>query len=263
VLGTSEMSTVPDAWDDDYAEVIDVYVLNIVINEVWVLLIYLQKSDVKDSPEPAPKLTKSERRAQHQQLQKQIWDSAENPSRNHWLEAQGVVPLKQDFRPQVKLLSRKPKPTIAKKDATQGVGQLSLDDEGDDSEEEARKKQEADFEERQRKARIEREEKERRYAEARERIMGPSSRDSSQGRENRKGRGGRVNGNRNSRPTSSESSPAPVAPIGQLYDPNDAGRRLPKPTTPSQDSPIRQPRGPDNTGHGGFGFAPQGGKAAS
>ncbi|KXL46136.1 hypothetical protein M433DRAFT_157161 [Acidomyces richmondensis BFW] len=240
----SKKITVPDAWDDDYAEIVD-------------------RSDVRESTEPAPKLTKSERRAQHLQLQKQIWDSAENPSRNHWLEAQGVVPLKQDFKPHVKVLSRKPKPTIAKKDATQGVGQLSLDDEDDDSEEEARKKQKADFEERQRKAKIEREEKERRYAEARERIMGSSSINSSQGRENRKGRGGRGNNNRNSRPTSSESSPAPMASGGQLYDPNEAGKRLPKPASPSQDGPIRQPRGPDNTVRGGFGFAPRGGRAAS
>lgn len=216
-----------------------------------------------------PKLSKAERRAQHLEQQKQLWDTAENPARFHWLETQGVVPLKQEFAPPVTLLSRKP-PTIAKRNAAEGSDQLSLEDD-EDSEEEARKKREASFEERQRKAKIEREEKQKRYAEARERIMGSSnptaannSRDSSQARDSRR-RGGKSQGGRRSQPHS------PAEPVGfnassagassQLFDPEDMGRRLAPPgremsNTPKGEGPSRQPRGPTR---GGFGFAGRGG----
>lgn len=102
------------------------------------------------------------------------------------------MPLKDEFKPAVKVLSRKPTPapkSASRRDGTQG-------DEDEDSEEEARKRAEADFEERKRKAKIEREEKQRKYDEARARIMGTaspatSSRESSQGRANGSMRGGR------------------------------------------------------------------------
>lgn len=161
------------------------------------------------------------------------------------------------------VLSRKP--VIAKR-GTNGVA-----DDDDDSEEEARKKRDADFEERKKKAAIEREEKVKKYAEARERIMGssnpaspaPHSRESSQGRDNRKVRG-KQHSNMNSRPTSAGQSPArQLAGNAQVFDPEDMGRRLgPKrelASTPREGDPMRQPRGPDNTGRGGFGFAGRGG----
>lgn len=204
---------------------------------------------------PAAKQTKAEKRAQHQQLQKELWASAENPGRNLWLEAQGAVPLKQEPKQPMTLLSRKP---IAKN----GAG---ADD--DDSEEEARKKREASFEERKKKAALEREEKVRKYAEARERIMGSStpaspaanSRESSQGRDNRKTRG-KQHSNMNSRPTSAGQSPArQLSGNAQVFDPEDMGRRLgPRremASTPKEGEPMRQPRGPDSSGRGGFGFA--------
>lgn len=228
------------------------------------------------TPEPsAPKLTKAARRAQHIEQQKQLWDSADNPDRFNWLETQGVVPLKQEYKQPVTLLSRKPQ-VIAKRNAVDGVGKLSLD-EDEDSEEERRKKREADSEERQRKAKIEREEKQRRYAEARERIMGSSSnqspaansRESSQARDNRRPRGNR-NGNRRSQAHSpADQSPAPALPAkhdAQLFDPDDMGRMLaPRreghaaPKEPKEDQPLRQPRGPETSGRGGFGFATRGG----
>ena len=186
------------------------------------------------------------------------------------------MPLKQEFKPQVKLLSRKPNaPVIAKKDNTDGVAKLTLDDDDEDSEEESRKKRESELEERQRKAKLEREEKQRKYAEARERIMGtsnptspaPNSRDSSHGRENRRSRG-KVNGTKGSQPTSSaDQSPArPQTSEKQLFDPDDMGRRAPKReinNPPKEDQPVRQPRNPDKSGRGGFGFAGRGGKIAS
>ncbi len=226
-----------------------------------------QEAKVAPPPEPAPKLTKAQKRAQHLQQQKQLWDSAENPDRFHWLESQGVVPLKQELKPQVKLLSRKPvAPVLAKKDGG------SLED--GESDEEGRKQREADTEERQRKAKLEREEKQRKYAEARERIMGSpapntASRDSSHGRDTRKPRG-KVNGMQNSQPTSSaDQSPARPGTASsehQLFDPEDMGRRLPKRemnSIPHEDQPSRQPKGPENNGRGGFGFAGRGGKGAS
>ncbi|QIX01392.1 hypothetical protein AMS68_006909 [Peltaster fructicola] len=148
----SGKNTVPSAWDDDWTNV----------------------ADTKTEPLPAAKLTKAEKRAQHQQLQKEIWSTAESPSRNLWLEAKGAIPLKQDFVPAMTVLSRKPAQQIAKRDASNGVAGLSLEDD-DDSETEARKKRESELEERQRKAKLEREEKVRKYAEARERIMGSSA----------------------------------------------------------------------------------------
>lgn len=231
---------------------------------------FIQTSTAK-APEPAPKVTKAQRRQQHLEQQKQLWDGAENPARNLWLESQGVVPLKQDFKPQVQLLSRKPTaPVLARKDAANG----KLDDE-EDSEEETKKKQQADLEERQRKAKVDREEKARKYAEARERIMGssnpaspapPASRESSHGRDNRRSRQ-KLNGKRESQPTSSaDQSPARlVAANGsnQLFDPEDMGRRtMPKreqASTPKEDQPSRQPKGPES-GRGGFGFGARGGR---
>ncbi|KAK5134407.1 hypothetical protein LTR08_006454 [Meristemomyces frigidus] len=240
----SNKGAVPDAWDDDWANG--------------------AKKPEATMPPTVTRLTKAERKAQHQELQMQLWDTAENPGRNHWLENQGVVPLKQELKPQVTLLSRKPATKIAKKS---DLGE----DEGDDSEEEARKKREVDFEERQKKAKLDREEKPKKYAEARERIMGTStpgspaatSRESSQARDTRNPRH-RVNGNKASRPTSADQSPAPgaigtLSPTAQLFDPNDAARWIPKSSTPTLSGPTRQPRGPD--GSSGFGFTGRGSQA--
>ena len=187
------------------------------------------------------------------------------------------MPLKQEFKQQVTLLSRKP-PVAQKKSVAGAVGQLGLDDE-EDSEDEARKKREAGLEERQRKAKIEREEKQKRYAEARERIMGsttsspaPTSRESSHGRDNRRQRGNnRVYGSRRSQPTSpAERSPARAIQASadkQLFDPDDMGKSLlPKYESNhmlGEGQPLRQPRGPDNSGRGGFGFAVRGGHSTA
>lgn len=219
-----------------------------------------QRPEPKAPELPSARLTKAEKRAQHQQLQKELWASAENPGRNLWLEAQGAVPLKQEPKQPMMVLSRKPA-------AKNG-------DDGDESEEEARKKKEASFEERKKRAAIEREEKVKKYAEARERIMGssnsaspvPNSRESSQGRDNRKPRGKQPHSNMNSQPASAAHSPARQAfGVGgsQVFDPEDMGRRLgPRremTSTPKEGEPTRQPRGPDSSGRGGFGFAGRGG----
>lgn len=231
-------------------------------------------------------MSKSQRRAEHKEQQRQLWDSAENPDRFHWLEAQGVVPLKNEFKPQVTLLSRKPgAPILAKKGdglANSVAGMSVNDDDDDDSEEELRKKREAELEERTRRAKIEREEKQKRYAEARERIMGsPSttpgqgssaaaarSRESSHGRENRRSRGYNRSGKGSSQPTSStDQSPARPGNGAEkaLFDPDDMSRRMPKRETTvvngvREEHPMRQPRGPER---GGVGFGSRGGRAAA
>lgn len=223
-------------------------------------------------------MSRAERKAKHAEANKQLWESAENPERAYFLEAKRNVPLKTDFKPAVTVLSRKPTPQIAsRKDAANGMASLTLDDE-DDSEEEARKKNEAVFAERQRKAALEREEKQRKYAEVRERLFGPSesaSRESSEGRGASTGRGGsaprrgRTQNTRSSQPTSSADQ-SPARPSGgskQLYDPGYTAKprrdEVQRSATPKAEQPIRMPRGPDGSGRGGFGFASRGGLTGS
>lgn len=203
-----------------------------------------------------------------------------------FLLAKGDAPLSSEFKPAMKLLSRKPTPQIAKKnDTTAGIAGLHLEDE-DDSEEEARKKNAASLAERQAKAQKEREEKQRKYNEVRERLFGSSTQEEAPSRESQsparnsrgKGRGGRDRNN--SQPTSSaDQSPARGAGRGgrALYDPtysaksnsmflqrkdaSESGTQVAPKTTLQQ--PIRTPRGPDGSGRGGFGFAPRGDRTGS
>lgn len=154
-------------------------------------------------------------------------------------------------------------------------------DDGDDSEEEDRKRKEADFLERQKKAQLGREEKQRKYAEVRERLFGsPASasasaspnRDPSAASQNRSGlnmdsrnasRRGRARGGKESNPASATHSPARHAHAKQLFDPDYVAKpkpHSPRSTGPREEQPIRAPRGPDNSGRGGFGFAPRGGR---
>lgn len=166
---------VPDAWEDDWEAQAD-------------------RAAIEDEDEtehehgggaslqPAPSLTKAERITKHEEANRKMWESADSTPQTtfHYVEASSTVPLTTSFKPQVKVLSRKP--VIAKRDpVTGGMSQLSLQDD-DDSEnqkeppltaEEIRAKQKRDLEERQ-----------RRYDEARAKIFGesnPSSRGSSPG----------------------------------------------------------------------------------
>ncbi|KAE9979583.1 hypothetical protein BLS_009681 [Venturia inaequalis] len=241
---------------------------------------------------PVVKLSRAERKAKHDEANKQLWDAAyvyapalrhppnissEAPEKPIFLLAREDVPLKDEFKGPLKVLSRKPPPkVIARQDPTSGLASLNMDDD-DDSEEEERKKAEKSFLERQARAKIEREEKQRKYQEARDRIMGgkasndasgrPSSahgsgsRNSSRG----KGRSGRVNAT-----PSAEPSPARASRQSKgLYDPG----YTPKPgsvylqkrdggdssasgsSKPNEDKPMRAPKGPDSSGKAGFGKA--------
>lgn len=199
-----------------------------------------------------------------------------------FLQTRNDLPIQPTFKPQVKLLSRKPPPQILSPNgASAGIAGLRIDDD-DDSEEERRKEAEESFAERKARADKERAEKERRYKEARERLFGSSTPDSSDSRgaspnKSVRGKGRRRGGGggRDSQPPSNEQSPArqPAGQAGakQLYDPGytpkpdsiyiqrrEAGRGS-RPGTPSDlQQPIREPRGPPAIGRGGRGFAPRG-----
>ncbi|KAL6910670.1 hypothetical protein GGI43DRAFT_19516 [Trichoderma evansii] len=160
----SRAGGVPNAWDDEDWEA------------------QADRSERKEAQvAPQPNLSRQERLHQHAEANRRLWESADSSKETfHYVEAAGGgVPLTATFKPQVKVLSRKP--VIAKKDPVTGLSQLSLDDDDDASRapevqltpDEIRAKQKRD-----------REEKQRRYDEARAKIFGesaPSSRGSSPG----------------------------------------------------------------------------------
>ena len=228
--------------------------------------------------------------------------NSDTPQTFHYVEAgsNSGVPLTSPFKPQVKVLSRKP--IIAKRDVTAGMSGLSLDDDNETkkevpmSPEEVRAKQKRD-----------REEKQRRYEEARAKIFGesnPSSGASSPGtvtppkvdgyagRGRGRGRGGyRNNDTRqiDNRQPENRAFDAPrrmqnMSGSGrELFDPNFSPkpeqppqRRQPDYSSPGRSvtprdeqqqqlqprAPIRSPKGPDGSGRGGFGFAHRGNRGS-
>ncbi|KAL8721686.1 MAG: hypothetical protein Q9225_001686 [Loekoesia sp. 1 TL-2023] len=252
---------VPDAWDDDWVEKAD---------------------SAAPANEPAPKparLSKAERRAKQAEFNRQLWEDAEAQNQNFFLASRTEVPLKSEFQPAMKVLSRKP--TTA--DAALGVGQLSLDNDDLDEDENQTKERALTAEERQLKAQQEREEKQKKYEEARQRLFGvgnasavkssgsitpPRQRANGESRGMSKSRGARDGRHM-------ISSGSGVGAARQLYDPNDNSRpdssyvqkkdRTPTASgrsTPNEQQPIRSPRGPDGSGRGGFGFVPRGGKVS-
>ena len=246
----------PDAWDDDWVAKAD-------------------SSSSTQKPSNA-KISKAERRAKQAEFNRQLWQDAEDPQDNFFLRSRDVVPLQSEFKPAMKVLSRKPaaKPAIST-DPAKGMGGLSIGDD-DDDEDEAQKNTMTP-QERQEKAQREREEKQRKYEEVRQKLFGTE--EVSTISKNGSTSPVRNNGNsrnqsrsktaRDSRPSSSASNRTPGA--RQLYDPNDKG----KPGTSSvlkretretkavvnEIQPIRNPRNPDDSGRAGFGFAPRGGRA--
>ncbi|OAK98725.1 hypothetical protein IQ06DRAFT_306845 [Phaeosphaeriaceae sp. SRC1lsM3a] len=239
------------AWEDDWETIAD-------------------KEDAKpQESQPPAKLTKAQLKAQHAELNRKIWESAENPDTQWYPEARNTVPVQAPFKPKVTMLARKPTPQVL----SRNMAGLNIDDE--DSEEERRKKAEADFEERKIRAQKERAEKERKYAEARERIFGSpaaseGSRSNSPNKATRgkgKGRGGRDSQPRSSNEQSPARGPAP-APARPLYDPIYALKPSSvyiqkketngsRPATPSGlEKPIRQPQGPSKDGGRGFASRP-------
>ena len=155
-----------------------------------------------------------------------------------------------------------------------------MEDDEDDEDDDATKNT-MTLEERQIKAQKEREEKQKKYEEVRQRLFGsaepvasgsrsgnttpPTSRTPGDSRNRGKNKGGREV---SSRPQSSGDGKA-----RQLYDPNYTEKpdsiyiqkKENQPAapasgtaTPTDESVIRLPKGPDGSGRGGFGFANRG-----
>lgn len=260
----------------------------------------MQKLAIQPTPpsgkKVSSKVTKAQRRAEQAEFNRQLWAEAETPQTFHFVEARSEVPLKQDFKPAVTLLSRRPQiatrqsPTIGGVEGTSaGLGQLGLDDE--DSEEETNKRHEPTPEERQAIALKNREEKQRKYEEVRERLFGspsattsgnsspgsttpPRQSQTGEGRGKGKSRNGGGSGreHREKRDSSTASNKS-----RHLYDPSSPGKMngssqqrrdrqsgnqntQDKQCAPQQ--PIRIPRGPDGSGRGGFGFGNRGARAS-
>ncbi|KAI1133555.1 hypothetical protein F5Y10DRAFT_1104 [Nemania abortiva] len=149
---------VPDAWDD----------------EDWEAKADRAAAvpDPEPDAEPQVAMTKAQRLAQHAESNRKIWQSAEAPPEPfHFLAARPEPPLATEFKPAVKVLSRKPAPkVITKRDPITGeLSQLKLEDE--DSGDEKNKVQLSPEEIRAKQQR-EREEKQRRYEEVRAKIFG-------------------------------------------------------------------------------------------
>ncbi|MCJ1364098.1 hypothetical protein MMC16_003207 [Acarospora aff. strigata] len=259
----SAKTAVPDAWEDDWEAQADKQV----------------DEPHSENSLSSGKISKSERRARQAELNKKLWEEAEAPKNFHFLDARNDVPLKSDFKPAVKVLSRKPAAKVlVRNDPLSGVEHLTLEDDEEDSEEEARKNTPT-LEERKLKAQREREEKQRKYEEVRERLFGstggttsgtsspgnvtpPRAAESKSRPKNKSTRDG-------GRPSSSSSANGKVQ-NRQLYDPSYTVKPesvyIQKRETPDQvqkeEQPLRAPRGPDGSGRGGFGFTPRGGKLA-
>lgn len=212
-------------------------------------------------------------------------DCSESTDTFHFVEARADVPLKQDFKPAVTLLSRKPQLVTRHSSsssrtitaATAGLGRLGLDDD-DDSDDDTKPPQPTP-EERHAIALKNREEKQRKYEEVRERLFGspsatasgtsspgsttpPRQNSTGEGKGRGKGRGGgRDHQKRDSSSASSKSS-------RHLYDPSTSAKsngpflqRGGRPQversgsdTQAPQQPVRSPRGPDASGRGGFNF---------
>ncbi|GAD97046.1 hypothetical protein ANI_1_2690014 [Paecilomyces variotii No. 5] len=298
-MSANPSGRIPDAWDDDFERQADMpSTLRKALDIDWDIFCPAQTSATENPPaekKVSSKISKAQRRAQHAEFNRQLWAEANSESSQsfHFLEARSDVPLKQDFKPTVTLLSRKPqiasRQSSSVDSAAAGVSRLGLNGEGDDdSDDEPRKAPEMTPEERQAKALRDREEKQRRYEEVRERLFGspsattsgasspgsttpPRQNHSGEGRGKGKGRGG--GHTRDKRDSSSASSRS-----RQLYDPGytakpnstylqkkerqHSAERYYDEQQQSPQQPTRAPRGPDGSGRGGFGFSNRGARAS-
>lgn len=177
----------------------------------------------------------------------------------------------------MKVLSRKPISQSAGASGLSGLEQPTIDDDEDDEDSDKRKLG-ITMEERQQNAQREREEKQKKYEEARQRLFGsesstgsrppgnnvlPVAQQSGESRSRSKNKPVR-----DSRPSSSTGNKT-----RQLFDPNFTSKPdtiyaqkrenqlSPRCSTPTEQQPIRSPRGPENIGRGGFGFAARGDRA--
>ncbi|PKS06499.1 hypothetical protein jhhlp_007247 [Lomentospora prolificans] len=272
---------VPNAWDD----------------EDWEALADRAEKENAREPQDPVRLTKTERLALHRESNRKLWESAESPEPLYFVEASSNVPLATAYKTQVKVLSRKP--VIAKRDPTTDMANLAIGNDGDGDDDDCKEEKEVKMTPEERMA-LEKsilEEKQRAYDEARRRIFGDEepqeelkqlprneggpSRGSGRGRGRRgRGRGFAGAGSGSNRDGDSRGgSPARPAQSGarELYDPGYApkpGGGIQRPDSATQGkqalsrdgskiSAIREPKGPDGSGRGGFGFARRGTRGSS
>lgn len=196
------------------------------------------------------------------------------------------VPFAQGFKPQMKLLSRKP--VIKTKDPVTGLEKLTIEDDDDEVDHKPQQPTAAELAEK-------RKQKEREYEERRATLFGtpppettsgastprttspPLGGESSRanhrgrgrGRGGRGGRGGQRNENKiDSQGRQGSNNRNGESPYRELFDPDASvrpgsrqhrGGGTSSPTPRGPEPAIRNPRGPDNSG--GFGFANRGAKA--
>ncbi|CAL3963656.1 unnamed protein product [Diplocarpon coronariae] len=253
----SRSTAVPDAWDDDWESQAD----------------RANAVPKTTKAEDEVKLTKAERLALHKQSQKKLWETAEEPETPYFLAAREAVPLTQEFKPALKVLSRKPTPNrVQKIDPLTGLAKMTIEDDDDDDEV---KRDLRTPEELRLQAQRNREEKQRIYNEARARILGTPSGSSTPGviaSPTEEGRAGRGRGRGRGAGRGETSRPQSQSGPKDLYDPNytpkpgatiqkrtgeppRTGRSTPK----DEDHVIRAPRGPDGSGRG---FAHRGGRTS-
>ncbi|KAK7932115.1 hypothetical protein PG985_002827 [Apiospora marii] len=188
-------NSAPNAWeDDDWESQAD--------------------KEAQEPAAPAAPLTKKERLAQHAELNRKIWESADTPGNGaplQYLAATPTPPLAQPFKAPMTVLARKP--MIAKRDPVTGISSLTMADDDDDEDEANKKPQETPEEIRARQQR-EREEKQKRYDEMRAKIFGESN---TSGSGSGAGRGG-------SGRSSGTSTPGNVTPPTQRSGGERRGR---------------------------------------
>ncbi|KAI0004669.1 hypothetical protein F4779DRAFT_621380 [Xylariaceae sp. FL0662B] len=191
---------VPDAWEDDDWEV------------------QADKAAASapmetSTPSPQAALSRAERLAQHAESNRRLWESAEAPPQQeafHYLAATATTTpaiAHADFKPAVKVLSRKP---AAAKKRDPATGLLSPDSDSDADEKKRAAASRLKPEEIRAKQQREREEKQRRYDEARAKIFGT-------GASNSAGTGGGNGGISN--PSSGTSTPTPTSTSGTVTPP--------------------------------------------
>ncbi|KAI6250079.1 hypothetical protein HI914_01920 [Erysiphe necator] len=237
----SKKSFIPNAWDDD-----------------WEVQVDKTSKDVNEIT-----LSKAERQAQHIEANKKIWKSAEEPEQYLFLTAQDNIPLKSEFKPALKVLSRKPAPVmVGQIDPTTGTVQLMPVDKEDHEEQ----MDSISPEEQRLKALKELEEKQKRYDAARARILGARPGPSSSGDTTKymktnseipKSIQARERGKRSGRDTRfNDSGPNPI--IRPDLSTRRKNTEFSRSLSREESDIIRKPRGPDETGKPGFEFPKKG-----
>ena len=261
--------SVPDAWDDDWSNTADVHLSSL-----------LNFSNLSQTAQPAEsknlstKQTKAQKRAAQAEFNRQIWAEAETPQEtNYFLESRNVVPLRQEFKAPPMLLSRKGPIVQKAPKSLNAIGDLSIKDKEESSEDEDEAVAQAKaLEAAKILAAKEREEKQKKYEERRLELFGPGQQKSGGSSPNltppgsrsatprgRRGRGrghGRKESQLQNQNQGQDLQQESVQQFKEVYDPGYA----PKPAMLRREpqnkdlQPIREPKAPDGSGRGGAGF---------